>query len=78
MSTAIQPHDHRPDHEASAQSLMLWMGIAMLVVTLAIVAGITLMSTTAGMVVAYGAVIAATIVVLVYIGRFIGPEDGDH
>ena len=79
MSTAIQPHHHQePRPEGSAQTLMLAMAVALLIVTLLIVVGITLMSATAGMFVAYGAVIVGTIIVFAYITRFIGPEDADH
>lgn len=78
MSTAIQPHHQTPRPDPSAQSLMLWMAVALLAVTALIVVGITLLSTTVGMVVAYGAVIVSTVVVLGYISRFIGPADDDH
>lgn len=77
MSTAIQP-EHTPRPEGSAQSLMLWMAVALLSVTALIVAGITLFSTTVGMFVAYGAVLVGTLVVFAYITRFIGPEDEEH
>ena len=74
MSTTIQTdHEERP--ESSAQSLLIWMGVAMLAVTVVIIAGITLMSATAGMLVAYGVLIVAAVVVFGYIMKFIGPEE---
>jgi predicted exporter len=78
MTTAIEPSHQSPEPDRSAQSLMLWMAVALLAVTALIVVGITLLSTTAGMVVAYGSVLVGTIIVFGYISRFIGPEDEDH
>ena len=72
-------HDQHPDeqHDPSAQSLLMWMGVATVVVTLLIILGATTMGLTAGMIVAYGGLLIAAGVVLVFIMRFIGPED-DH
>ncbi len=73
MSTNIQPHHDRP--EGDAQSLLFWLGIAMLVVTGLIILGVTTLGTAGTLVVAYGGLVIAVIVVVAYIMRFIGPED---
>jgi hypothetical protein len=73
MSTNIQPHHDQ--HESDAQSLLVWLGTAMLVVTGLIVVAIVALGATAGMVLAYGGLIVAVIAVFAYIMRFIGPED---
>jgi len=72
---APTPHDEHPD--SSAQSLMIWLGAAMLVVTAVIILAITKLSLTVGMFIGYGVLLVAVGVVFVYIMRFIGPED-DH
>ena len=73
MTTHIQPHDD--GHESDAQSLLMWLGIAMLIVTGLIIVAIVALGATAGMVLAYGGLIVAAIAVFAYIMRFIGPED---
>ncbi|UGS37877.1 hypothetical protein [Capillimicrobium parvum] len=75
MSTSVQ---HRPDQEhpePGAQSLMIWLGAAMLAVTVAIIIGITQFGATAGVGVAFGALVIAVVGIFAYIVRFIGPED---
>jgi len=74
MSTSIQPGHDKERHEPGAQSLMMWLGAAMLAVTVVIILGITQMGATAGVGVAFGALVLAVVGVLVYIVRFIGPE----
>jgi hypothetical protein len=74
MSTNIQPHfDQQP--ESNAQSLLLWLGGALLIVTGLIVVAITMLGVAGGMALAYGGLIIATIAVFVFIIKFIGPED---
>jgi hypothetical protein len=75
MSTAIRPDQTPSNREPGAQALMMWLGIAMLVVTAVIVVAITTLGVTAGVAVAFGVLIVAALGVLVYIVRFIGPED---
>lgn len=73
MSTHIQPHDDRPD--SSAQSLLMWLGAATVIVTGLIVLAVTILGLTAGMFVAYGGLLIAAVAVFAFIMRFIGPED---
>ena len=74
MSTHIQ-HPGEPHPDPSAQSLLMWLGAAMLVVTGLIIVAITTMSGMSAMLVAYGGLLVAVVVVFLYIMRFIGPED---
>ncbi|MBX5442934.1 MAG: hypothetical protein IRZ32_15580 [Solirubrobacteraceae bacterium] len=70
-------HHQHPDEQrdGSAQTLLMWMGVATVIVTLLIIIGVTTMGATVGMIVAYGGLLVAAGVVLVFIMRFIGPED---
>jgi len=76
MSTHAQPHDDQ--HESNAQSLLVWLGVAMMIVTGLIIVAIVALGATAGMVIAYGGLLVAAIAVFAYIMRFIGPEDHEH
>ena len=74
MTTSVQ---HRPDEERpepAAQSLMIWLGVAMLAVTVAVIVGITQFGATAGVGVAFGTLVIAVVGIFAYIVRFIGPE----
>ena len=73
MSTHPLPHDDHTD--PSAQSLLMWLGAATVIVTGLIVLAITILGLTAGMFIAYGGLIVAAIGIFGYIMRFIGPED---
>jgi hypothetical protein len=75
MST--HPHPHSPDErtDPSAQTLLVWVSVALLVVTGLIVLGSTVLGLTSGIVVAYGGLIIAAFAVFVFIMKFIGPED---
>jgi hypothetical protein len=64
-----------PNPDASASSLLMWLGVAMLAVTGLIIVAITLVGLAVGLVLAFGGLIVAVFVVLVYVMRFIGPED---
>jgi hypothetical protein len=64
-----------PNPDPSASSLLMWLGLAMLAVTGLIIVAITLVGLAVGLVLAFGGLIAAVFVVLVYVMRFIGPED---
>ena len=75
MSTAARPDQVPSSPEPRAQSLMIWLGVAMLAVTAVIVVAITTMGATAGVGVAFAALIVAALGVFAYIVRFIGPED---
>jgi hypothetical protein len=74
MSTNIQPHLD-PHPEPNAQSLLLWLSGALLLVTGLIVVAITMLGVAGGMALAYGGLILATIAVFGFIVKFIGPED---
>jgi len=75
MSTHPLPHDDRPD--ASAQSLLMLLGVATVVVTGLITLGMTVLGLTGGVIVAYGGLLLAAVGIFAFIVRFIGPED-DH
>ena len=75
MSTSVQPDPSENQPEPAAQSLMIWLGVAMLAVTVAIIVGITQFGATAGVGVAFGALVLAVVGIFAYIVRFIGPED---
>ena len=70
-------HDQNPDrqHDPSAQSLLMWMGLATVIVTGLIILGATTLGGTAGLIVAYGGLLLAAAIVLLFVVRFIGPED---
>jgi hypothetical protein len=73
MSTHTHPHEEHVD--PSAQSLLIWVSVALLVVTGLIVLGSTVLGLTGGIVVAYGGLLIAAMAVFVFIMKFIGPED---
>jgi hypothetical protein len=76
MSTDIHPKlDPTTKPEGDAQSLLLWLGSALLIVTGLITVAITMLGVAAGMALAYGGLIIATIAVFGFIMRFIGPEE---
>lgn len=70
-------HDHTPEQrpDPSAQTLLMWMSLATVIVTGLIVLGATTLGATAGTIVAYGGLVIAAGVVLAFVMRFIGPED---
>ncbi len=75
MTTSAQPDHDAPRREPGAQSLMMWLGAAMLAVTVIIIVGCTQFGAAAGVGIAFGALVVAALGVLAYIIRFIGPED---
>jgi hypothetical protein len=75
MTTSIQPAHHRQRREPGAQSLMMWLGGAMLAVTVLIIIGCTQFGAAAGVGIAFGSLVVAAVGMLAYIIRFIGPED---
>lgn len=72
---SIHPHPQDEHTDPSAQTLLIWVSVALLVVTGLIVLGSTVLGLTSGVVVAYGGLLIATLAVFVFIMRFIGPED---
>jgi hypothetical protein len=74
MTTSLQPHDHQR-REPGAEGLMLWLGAAMLAVTVMIIVGITQFEAAVGVAIALGSLLVAAMGVLVYILRFMGSED---
>ena len=58
-----------------SMSPMMWLGGAMLAVTVLIIIGCTQFGAAAGVGIAFGSLVLAAVGVLVYIIRFIGPED---
>ncbi len=76
MSTV--PHqDHEP-HDASGQSLLFAMGIPTVLVTGLFALAATQLGVNAALLVAYGGLLVAAILVFAFILRFIGPEDHDE
>jgi hypothetical protein len=73
MST--QPHPRDDGTDPSAQTLLIWLSVALLTVTALIVVGSAVLDLTAGIVVAYGGLLIAALGVFVFIMKFIGPED---
>jgi hypothetical protein len=73
MST--HPHSPQERTDPSAQTLLVWLSVALLAVTGLIVIGSALLDVTAGVVVAYGGLLVAAVAVFVFIMRFIGPEE---
>jgi hypothetical protein len=73
MSSHPQPRNDGGD--PSAQTLLIWLSVALLAVTGLIVVGAAVLDLTAGFVVAYGGLLVAALGVFVFIMKFIGPED---
>jgi hypothetical protein len=73
MSSHPQPRNDGTD--PSAQTLLIWLSVALLAVTGLIVIGSAVLDLTAGIVVAYGGLLVAALGVFVFIMKFIGPED---
>jgi hypothetical protein len=73
MSTHPHPRDDGTD--PSAQTLLIWLSVALLTVTGLIIVGSTLLGLAGGIVVAFGGLLVAALGVFFFIMRFIGPED---
>jgi hypothetical protein len=75
MSTHPHPHTVDEGTDPSAQTLLIWLSVALLTVTGLIIVGSTLMGLAGGIVVAFGGLLVAALGVVFFIMRFIGPED---